>query len=479
MLKEDRMTITTATSRGFYLLTVLLLFLTHVPLIALPGSDEVRASVIQLNEVFMETAEEVTPTVVSIMSQRVNNSGREISNVGSGVIVSTDGYILTNYHVIESADEINVKLNDNRVYKAEQVGADYTTDLAVLKLIELETSVHFPVIRFGDSDKCRIGEWVMAVGNPMELGISVTAGIISAKARRIDILSENPMNIEGQVDQSIESFIQTDAVINPGNSGGALINLRGELIGINTAIASNTGAYQGYGFAIPINLARRVMEDLIRLGRVVRPVLGVVIQTVTPITARALGLESPQGVQIQDFSPRDNSPAKSAGLKKGDVIVAIGEHPVTVSHELQEAIARMRPGEEVSLTIVRDGSRIVRTVTLGSKEILSSASDHNEQSSVARSMNLGMELRELEQKDIVELGLKSREGVLVESVSDGSPVVKAGIFPGDVILEINHSPVKNVSELTRELDSMPVGAAALVMIVRGGTTHFVGLEIPE
>ena len=465
--------------RRYHFYTLLLTILVAVPILASPLSEETRASVVQLNEVFMETAEQATPTVVSIMSQRLNSSGREISNVGSGVIVSSDGYILTNYHVIESADDISIKFNDNRVYQAEQVGADYTTDLAVLKLVDLEPSVHLPVIKFGDSDKCRIGEWVMAVGNPMELGISVTAGIISAKARRIDILSENPMNIEGQIDQSIESFIQTDAVINPGNSGGALINLNGELIGINTAIASNTGAYQGYGFAIPINLARRVMEDLIRLGRVVRPVLGVVIQTVTPITARALGLKSPQGVQIQDFSPRENSPAQIAGLRKGDVIVAIGEHPVTVSHELQEAIARMRPGEKVSLTIVRDGSRIVRTVTLGSKEILSSASIHNEQSSAARSMNLGMELRELEHKDVVELGLNSQDGVLVESVSDGSPVVKAGIFPGDVILEINHNPVKNVTELTRELDSMPVGAAALVMITRGGATHFVGLEIPE
>ncbi len=440
-------------------------------------------SVNRLNQAFMEIAEEVTPMVVSIISSRKRRgaSRRGLDSqvhMGSGVIVSVDGYILTNNHVIEGADKISLKLIDGRLYETSVIGTDYTTDLAVLKIVRLEPGTLLPVVRFGDSDSCRIGAWVMAIGNPMDLGLSVTAGIISAKSRRIEILSDNPVNLQGNFDQSIESFIQTDAVINPGNSGGALINLNGELIGINTAIASYTGVYQGYGFAIPINLARRVMEDLITMGRVVRPVLGILIRTPDPVTAKALGLESPQGVLIDDFVPRHGSPAEKAGLKRGDVVVEVDGRPVTLSHQLQELIAKLRPGDRVELTVIRQGKRIHRSVLLGSKEIGQQVTIREPRSAPPRNSTLGMQLREPTEQDVEELGLESRTGVVVEKLTEGGAAAKSGMMPGDVILEVSHQKVNSVSEVSELLDDLSPEDAVLIMILRGGITRFIGLQIP-
>ncbi|HLA40943.1 MAG TPA: trypsin-like peptidase domain-containing protein, partial [Candidatus Glassbacteria bacterium] len=401
-----------------------------------------------------------------------------VVNMGSGVIVSTDGYILTSNHVITGAENIKVMLLDGRTYDADVIGTDHTTDLAVLKAQGLEPGAKLPAIRFGDSDSCRIGAWVMAIGNPMELGISVTAGIISAKSRKIDILSENPLNIEGSIDQSIESFIQTDAVINPGNSGGALANLAGELIGINTAIASQTGMYQGYGFAIPINLARRVMEDLIEYGRVIRPVLGVVIQSLDPVRARALGLESPQGVLVEDFSPREGSPASRAGILRGDVIVAVDGRQVNYTHQLQETIAKFRPGEVVKVRLFRNGQYHERQVLLGSKEISSQREAPAPKVSLPRTSTLGMELRSLNQDDLSELGLEESRGVVVERVNEGGLAATSGMQAGDVILKVDQKEVNSVQDVSNVLDDVSPGTAVLFMVVRGGTTHFVGLEIP-
>ena len=458
-------------------------------LLALPAQAgkqspaETVPEVNQLNRAFMEIAEEVTPKVVSIISSRSKPGGRRraagsMVHMGSGVIVSADGYILTNNHVIEGADKISLKLIDGRIYDASVVGTDYTTDLAVLKIDRLETGTLLPAVRFGDSDSCRIGAWVMAIGNPMDLGISVTAGIISAKSRRIEILSDNPVNLQGDFDQSIESFIQTDAVINPGNSGGALINLKGELIGINTAIASHTGVYQGYGFAIPVNLARRVMEDLISLGRVVRPVLGVLIRSLDPVIARALGLESPQGVLIDDFVPRKGSPAEQAGIKRGDVVVEVDGRPVTYSHQLQESIAKRRPGDLVELTVIRQSRRIRRSVKLGSKEIGRQVAVRELRAAQPQTTTLGMQLREPAEEDILELNLESRAGVVVEELTEGGAAIKSGIRLGDVILEINHQKVNTVSEVNGLLDGLSPEDAVLFMVSRGGITHFIGLQVP-
>ncbi|HUU29467.1 MAG TPA: trypsin-like peptidase domain-containing protein [archaeon] len=439
--------------------------------------------ILQLNQTFQEIAEQVTPTVVSITSSRPGtgrerSAGETVINMGSGVIVSAEGYVLTSNHVIEDADKITVILLDGRSYRASVIGADYTTDLAVLKVDYLEPGARLPVVRFGDSDSCRIGAWVLTIGNPMDLGLSVTAGIISAKSRKIDALSDNPLNVQDNIDHSIESFIQTDAVINPGNSGGALVNLRGELIGINTAIASQTGLYQGYGFAIPVNLARRVMEDLITLGRVVRPMLGVLIQNIDPVMARALGLENPQGVLVEDFVPKNDSPAELGGLRRGDVIISVGGYPVNFSHQLQETIAKRRPGETVELTVIRDRQRLKRLVKLGKKEISGREIRQTAVPEPQKSTTFGMGLREITEEDISELGLENNRGVVIDRVDSGELAYKAGLMPGDVILEVNRQPVNHVDELRDLLDDVSSGTALLLLVLRGGTTRFTSMEVP-
>ncbi|MBW7997023.1 MAG: PDZ domain-containing protein [Candidatus Glassbacteria bacterium] len=448
------------------------------------GLSGAMQAAMSLNAAFQETASKVTPSVVSISSSRPRRraeSGRDrVINMGSGVIVTGDGYLLTNNHVITRAEDIQIMLLDGRTYEAEVVGTDHTTDLAVLKVKDLEPGTRLPAISFGDSDSCNIGAWVLAIGNPMELGISVTAGIISAKSRKIDILSGDPQNIQGNVDQSIESFIQTDAVINPGNSGGALVSLQGDLIGINTALASKTGLYQGYGFAIPVNLARRVMEDLIAYGRVIRPVLGVVIQGLDPVRARALGLKNPQGVLIEDFSPSSGSPAELGGVRRGDVILEVEGQLIRFSHQLQETIAKYRPGDEIEVTVFRDGNRLLRRVRLGSKEISGSsrAIAAAAKPQVKRTPTLGLQLRELNEHDFDVLEIQNRRGVFVERVSEGGLAAMRGIRAGDVLLSIDRTPVNSVQEVQDLLEDIEPGSASLFMVLRDGTTHFIGIEIP-
>ena len=439
--------------------------------------------IFELNRTFQNIAEKVTPTVVSVTSSkpslnRGKTRGEPVISMGSGVIVSADGHILTSQHVIEDAEEIMVVLSDGRSYQASVIGSDYTTDLAVLKIKLLEPGTRLPAVRFGDSDSCSIGSWVLAVGNPLELGLSITAGIISAKGRKIDILSDNPLNVEGNIDQSIESFIQTDAVINPGNSGGALVNLRGELIGINSAIASQTGLYQGYGFAVPVNLARRVMEDLINLGHVVRPVMGVIIQNLDPVMAKAFGLESPQGVLIEDFIPKKNSPAELGGLERGDVIISVESRPVNFSQQLQEMIAKRRPGETVAVTVIRKGQKFTRRVTLGSKEIGEQKPSSKGKAIQPGKTFIGMGLREITDEDLDELALENKTGLIVDRLDSGGIAERSGLMLGDVLLKINYHPVASLEEANDLLDDVSPGTALLFQILRGGTNRFISLEVP-
>jgi Do/DeqQ family serine protease len=304
---------------------------------------------------FNEAAEKVMPAVVHITSikeyrprsaeeQRFYDffgAPQPSKGTGSGVIISPKGYIVTNNHVINGASTVEVVLHDKRKFQARVIGTDPSTDLAVLQI----EAANLPVVAMTNSDEAKIGEWVLAVGNPFELTSTVTAGIISAKGRNINILGGR---------QSIESFIQTDAAVNPGNSGGALVNVKGELLGINTAIATPTGTFAGYSFAVPINLVKKVVQDLIDFGEVRRGFLGVMIQEVDDALAKKLNLTVPQGVYVQDLMPEGG--AAEAGVKKGDVIVAVNGNSIKNVAELQEKIGSRNPGEAVSLTVVRDGS---------------------------------------------------------------------------------------------------------------------------
>lgn len=303
---------------------------------------------------FNEAAEKVMPAVVhitSIKEHRARNYEEQrfyeffgtpapSKGTGSGVIISPKGYIVTNNHVINGANTVEVVLHDKRKFQAKVIGTDPSTDLAVLQI----EAANLPVVAMTNSDEAKIGEWVLAVGNPFELTSTVTAGIISAKGRNINILGGR---------QSIESFIQTDAAVNPGNSGGALVNAKGELLGINTAIATPTGTFAGYSFAVPINLVKKVVQDLIDFGEVRRGFLGVMIQEVDDALAKKLNLSVPQGVYVQDLVPEGG--AAEAGVKQGDVIVAVNGNSIKNVAELQEKIGSRNPGEAVSLTVVREG----------------------------------------------------------------------------------------------------------------------------
>ncbi|MCE2707835.1 MAG: S1C family serine protease [Bacteroidota bacterium] len=326
---------------------------------------------------FIASAELVTPAVVHVKSEVGYTSRSQRDPIqeffgipeqgmgpgrpnampvssGSGVIISPDGYIVTNNHVIEGATRVDISLDNNKRYEATVVGTDPTTDLALLKI----EGDNLPFIKFGDSDQTKIGEWVLAVGNPFDLNSTVTAGIISAKARNIGILRDVENNLQ------IESFLQTDAVVNPGNSGGALVNLAGELIGINTAIASSTGTFNGYSFAIPSTLVKKVMDDLLKYGAVQRGLLGVQIQNVSPELADYLGKKFPveQGVYVGGVN--ENSAGEEAGLKEGDIIVSLDGKPVNNVANLQELVARKRPGDEVVVGYLRDGKTLTTTATL-------------------------------------------------------------------------------------------------------------------
>ncbi|GIV32456.1 MAG: hypothetical protein KatS3mg030_758 [Saprospiraceae bacterium] len=290
---------------------------------------------------FINTAKLATPAVVSISVRGRNSLGRLAG--GSGVIVSSDGYIATNYHVVSDGGTVEVLLSNKKRYEARIIGKDLSTDLALLKI----NATGLPTIEFGDSDLLEVGEWVLAIGNPYDLTSTVTAGIVSAKARNINVLPSS---------YSIESFIQTDAVVNPGNSGGALVNLAGQLIGVNSAIMSESGGYEGYSFAIPSNLVRKVIEDLKTYGRVRRPILGVTILNVDDEIAQRYALPAVEGVLVREVA--ENSSAARAGLRTNDVIVAIDGKPARSVPELQELVARYRPGDRVSLQIFRNGRRL-------------------------------------------------------------------------------------------------------------------------
>jgi serine protease Do len=391
---------------------------------------------------------------------------------GSGVIVSNDGYILTNFHVVDGADEIEVKLSDGRNYSCTIVGSDSLSDVAVIKIDEEDDDL--PVAYLGDSDTLRPGDWVMAIGNPFTLTSTVTLGIVSALGRKMD--TRNDM---------YQNFIQTDAAINPGNSGGALVNAGGELIGINTMIYTKSGGYMGIGFAIPINMAKRIMEDLIYSGKVSRGWLGVVIQDINQATREAMNLESNKGVLISDVMK--GQPADKAGIKRGDIVVAIGGKTVDNANELRNRVATIRPGKKVPVDIIRDGKKITLQVVLaerdknvaaGKEEDDGAGGGDSEKS--AESKKLGFTVAPLTETQRKEHDLNAQSGgVIIVSLDKNSIAAQQGLQEGDVILEVNRNPIRSVKDFTRNVKKLNAGESVLLLIKRDTTTFFVAFKLKE
>jgi len=375
--------------------------------------------------------------------------------LGSGVIVKPDGYVLTNHHVVDGADQIRVELTDRRTFDAKVVGSDKPSDLAVLKINA--TGLHS--LPLGDSDRLRVGDVVLAIGNPLGVGQTVTMGIVSAKGR-----------VTGLSDGSFEDFIQTDAPINQGNSGGALIDTRGELVGINSQILSPSGGSIGIGFAVPANMAENVMDQLIQHGKVRRGMLGITVQTVTSDLAKSLGLSQVRGALVSGVRP--GSPAERAGIHQGDVILTFDGQPVSDSNDLRNRVAGSQPDSRAMLEIQRDGHQQTVSAVLGELPTERAAADAP--AGTGEGGRFGLSVEPLTPEVGQQLGIKGIGGLVVSGVTPGSPAANAGIREGDVIKQVNRKSVNSVAELKEALagaDRRP----ALVLLVRQGNELFVAL----
>jgi serine protease Do len=425
-------------------------YLSGVPASKVAYRVDEEGNVVPLD--FTAAAEKVMPAVVHIRSiqevQRQQTRPGQLDpfqeffgprfqpgpsqSAGSGVIINENGYIVTNSHVVQDADVVEVTLYDNRTYKADVIGTDPDTDIALVKIAEKG----LPFLSFVNSDKTKVGEWVLAVGNPFNLNSTVTAGIISAKGRSINILgSRSPAG-----NTAIESFIQTDAAINPGNSGGALVELNGGLIGINTAIASPTGSYSGYGFAVPSNIVSKIVEDLIKHGVVQRGWLGVSITPVNNEVAKQFDLSVKDGAYIAGFA--QNSAAKAAGIKEGDVVVKIDETPIRSSNGLTEYVGLKRPGDKVNVVVNRRGKELVIPVVLTGRDGKSGVIKPEERDGFA---SLGFELEDVDAKVLKKLDITN--GVRVKNLGNGRVARYTEMREGFIITKVNDIPVKSVKEV--------------------------------
>jgi serine protease Do len=380
--------------------------------------------------------------------------------LGTGFILSADGYVVTNNHVVEGADEVIVKMRDGSEHEAKIIGTDPKLDVA---LIKFKSKKRLKAVTLGDSDKLRVGDWVVAIGNPFGLEQTVTAGIVSAKGR---VIGSGPY----------DDFIQTDAAINPGNSGGPLFNVRGEVIGINTAIYSRSGGNNGIGFAIPINLARSVIDELREKGHVTRARLGVHITDVDKETMQALGLKSREGALVPQVVA--GSAADKAGIKPGDVIVSIDGEMVHKAHDLPLRVARHRPGDKVKIGVIRNGTRKTITVTVEAMEEEASAEGKAYVHGNSK-VRLGMVVDNLTSDLAARLQTRVKQGIVVQQVQRGMPASRAGIQRGDVIYRINGKDVNNVRGFSKLARTFKPGQVLRVMLDRHGDQVFTLIKLPK
>lgn len=458
--------------RKIYILSLLLtLFLLLAFQLEVKADDKDPSEVLnQFGNAMVKVAEQVKPAIVNISTTRLikaqrhpffddpffrrffgdefqRQQTRKVTNLGSGVIATSDGYILTNNHVIEGAEDILVKLSDNKEYKGKVVGKDKRTDLAVIQIDEK----NLPTIKWGDSDKLRVGEVVLAIGNPYGLNQTITMGIVSALGR------------SGIGITDYEDFIQTDAAINPGNSGGALVNTRGELIGINTAIFSTTGGYQGIGFAIPVNMAKNIMNSIINQGKVTRGWLGVHIQPLTPELIKQFNLKDDKGVLLSDVV--EGGPAEKGGLKRGDVIIEYDDKKIESPVHLRNTVAATPPGKNIKIRVIRDGKPLVFYVKIGELPADPQIASLSQSSDTFR----GISVQELTDEILKKSGITRKiKGVVVSNIDDTSPAL-GKLKEGDIITEINRQPLSGVADFNNITSKIKPEQDLLISIIREGS----------
>jgi serine protease Do len=462
--------------RGFFILALVTLVTSAAGVTAQAEAQDTPGS-------FAELVKKASPSVVNISAEKVikgvpfhfqtpfgpNDPFRDFferffrhqmprkfkqKSLGSGFIIDKEGYILTNNHVVEQTEEIMVTLHDDREYKAEIIGRDPKTDLA---LIKIDADNAFEPVPLGDSDALQVGDWVVAIGNPFGLGNTVTAGIVSSKFRQIGA---------GPYDD----FIQTDAPINPGNSGGPLLNVKGEVVGINTAIFTRSGGSIGIGFAVPVNMAKDLLPQL-KEGKVIRGWLGVMIQEVTPELKEKLGLEQEKGALVADVTP--NGPADKAGLQRGDVIVSFDGEEIEEMNELPFRVASTPVGKMVKVEVIRKEERKSFDVKVGKLE------GEEGKPAVSEAKNLGMNVQEITPDLAARMGLSETEGLVVVHVETHSSAAEAGIRTGDIILEIDQEPVEDIGEFSRRTQDYKPGETILFLVKRGEQTIFLTLKVRE
>jgi serine protease Do len=453
----------------------------YLPYTATPN---VSKQIMETSRAFSEIVSTVSPTVVNISTTKVFKRDTEPlfedpffdffrpfhdfkmpkkwkeQSLGSGVIVSSDGYIITNNHVVEKSDEIKVTLFDKRTFKGRIVGADPKTDIAIVKI----DATKLPTVPWGDSEKLQVGEFVLAIGNPYGLSHTVTMGIISAVGRA---------NV-GIADY--EDFIQTDAAINPGNSGGPLVNIKGELIGINTAIFSRTGGYQGIGFAVPSNMVRPLMGQLIQKGKIIRGWLGVTIQELTPELSQKFGLEKSKGALVSDVAK--GSPAEKAGIIRGDIILEFNGKEVKDVGSLRNMVAQSKVGSEVSMKILRAGKEYAVKLVIVElpREVAEVVPNQIPEDSEIGALT-GLTVMNLTKEIARQLGFsKDEKGVVVVRVDSASPADEAGIKKGDIIKEIDRKRIDNLEDFNRIASSMKKNETVLLFVARGDKKFYVTLK---